>query len=67
MEVEVAVTSSGIIVIPGVDFKSLVRAKETYGALENLYLISWTSLETACTLEVYVMKYATKKSFHIIS
>jgi len=40
MEVEVAVTSSGINVIPGVDFKSLVRAKEPCGALENLYLIS---------------------------
>ena len=61
MEVEVAVTSYGIIVIPSVDFKSLVRAKDPYGTMENLYLISWTSLETACTLEVYIMKYATKK------
>ena len=62
---EVSVTSSGIIVIPGLDFKSLVLAKETYGALENLYLISWTSLETPCTLVVYIMKYAIKKKVFI--
>ena len=59
---EVVLTSSGIIVVPGLDFKFLVRAKEPYGALENLCLISRTSLETPCTLEVYIMKYATKKN-----
>jgi hypothetical protein len=62
---EVAVVSSGIIVKPGLDFKSLVLAKETYGALEYLYLISRTSLETPCTLEVYIMKNATKKNVFI--
>jgi hypothetical protein len=33
-------TSSDIIVLPGLYFNPTVRAKETYGDLENLYLLS---------------------------
>ena len=58
-------TSSDIIILPGLYFNPTVRAKETYGDLENLYLVSWGSLETPCRLEVYIMKYVTKKKVFI--